>query len=101
MARRRVVYRKKHQNRLSMILIILIVLMLVVVVCINSVKLKKKNESYQMRIEQLEEDIQKEEQRKQDLEEQGKYMKTKKYVEETAREKFGLIYKNEILIQEE
>jgi cell division protein DivIC len=42
-----------------------------------------------------------EEQRKEDLEELEKYMKTKKYMEEVAKTKLGLVYPNEILIQPE
>ena len=35
--------------------------------------------------------------RTQDIEEQRKYMQTKKYVEEVAREKLGLVYPNETI----
>ena len=42
MARRRVAYRKRNQNRLSMMLVTLVVLMLVVVVAAKSVELQGK-----------------------------------------------------------
>ena len=45
----------------------------------------------------LEADIEAEKDRTQDIEEQRKYMQTKKYVEEVAREKLGLVYPNETI----
>jgi len=42
-----------------------------------------------------------EEQRKKDLEELEKYMKTKKFMEETAKAKLHLVYPDEILIEPE
>ena len=46
MIKRRVVFRRKRQNRLGMFLVTLVVLMLLVVVSINSVGLRQKKESY-------------------------------------------------------
>ena len=42
MAKRRVVFRKKRQNRLAMFLIMTVVLMILVVVSVKSVELKAK-----------------------------------------------------------
>lgn len=101
MAGRRTAYRKRHQNKLSMILVMMVVVMILVVVYVKSIELKAKNAEYQTRIAQLEEEIEKEEQRTEELIEQGKYMQTKKFVEEMAKQKLGLVYENEILFQEE
>lgn len=49
----------------------------------------------------LEREIETEEQRTKELEELEKYMKTKKYMEDVAREKLGLVYPDEILIEPE
>lgn len=46
MIKRKVVFRKKRQNRLGMFLVTIVVLMLLVVVSINSVGLRQKKESY-------------------------------------------------------
>ena len=54
-------------------------------------------ESYEAREAALEADIEAEKDRNQDIEEQRKYMQTKKYVEEVAREKLGLVYPNETI----
>ena len=47
----------------------------------------------------LEQQIANEEQRYEDLEEQKKYMKTKQYYEEVAKDKLGLIYEDEIIFR--
>lgn len=101
MAGRRAAYRKRHQNKMSMILVMMVVVMILIVVYVKSIELKAKNAEYQAKITQLESEIQQEEQRKEELIEQGKYMQTKKFVEEIAKQKLGLVYENEILFQEE
>ena len=42
MARKKVAYRKRHQNRFSMFLVTLVVLMIMVVVAVHSVELHRK-----------------------------------------------------------
>ena len=46
MARRRVAFRKKRQNRLGMILVTLVVIMLFVVILVKSIDLKEKKAAY-------------------------------------------------------
>ena len=45
--------------------------------------------------------IEAEKERAQEIEEFEKYTKTKKYIEDVAREKLGLVYEDEIIIQTE
>jgi cell division protein FtsB len=56
---------------------------------------------YTNRINELNADIEAEKERTEEIEEYRKYMQTKKYIEEMAKEKLGLVYENEILIKEE
>ena len=49
MVKRKVVFRKKSQNRLGMFLVLTVVLMLLVVVSFKSVELKQKQETYAAR----------------------------------------------------
>ena len=91
MIKRKVVFRKKRQNRLGMFLVTIVVLMLLVVVSINSVGLRQKKESYLEREQALQEQIDAEEERSEQIEEYRKYTQTKKYVEEVAKEKMGLV----------
>ena len=43
--------------------------------------------------------LEEEEQRTQEIEELKKYVQTKKYVEEVAKERLGLVYEDEILFK--
>ena len=94
---RRMSIRKRRQNRLSMCLVSTVVFMLLVVVSISSVDLKKKQAVYLEKQMLLEQQIAAEEQRAQDLVELRKYTQTKAYVEEVAKEKLGLVHKDEIV----
>ena len=101
MIKRKVVFRKKRQNRLGMFLVTIVVLMLLVVVSINSVGLRQKKESYLEREQALQEQIDAEEERSEQIEEYRKYTQTKKYGEEVAKEKLGLVNEGEIIYKPE
>ncbi len=101
MIKRKVVFRKKRQNRMGMFLVTIVVLMLLVVVSINSVGLRQKRESYREREQALQEQIDAEEERAEQIEEYRKYTQTKKYVEEVAKDKLGLVNEGEIIYKPE
>jgi len=101
MARRKAVYRKRNQNRFSMFLVTLAVLMILIVVSVKSIDLKEKIAAYAAKEEQLLRRIEAEESRALEIEEYRKYTQTKKYVEEVAKDKLGLVYQGEILFKEE
>lgn len=79
---------------------LLAILIVVVVVGFNSVSLKEKEQKYAAREQELKEQIAQEENRAAELEEFATYTKTKKYAEEVAKDKLGLVYENEIIFQE-
>ncbi len=102
MARRRTVaHRKRNQNRLSMFLVSVVVVMIIVVVSISSIRLREKNTQQQKIIDQLSEQIAQEEKRSEEIEEYRKYTQTKKFAEDVAKEKLGLVYEGEIIFKEE
>lgn len=101
MAKRRIRVRKKKQNRVGMALVLTVLMLLMLVVSYNSKQLEEKLASYQERERQLTEQLEAEKARSEEIEEFKKYTKTKKYIEETAREKLGLVYEDEILIKTE
>lgn len=76
------------------------IMIMVVVVGINSVSLKQKEEKYAAREQELVNLIEAEEARAAELQEFATYTKTKKYAEEVAKDKLGLVYENEIVFQE-
>ncbi len=98
---RKVAYRKKRQNRFGMFLVSVVVIMMLVVVTFNSIGLMAKKEAYHEKEEALLEQIAAEEERAQEIEEYEKYTHTKKYIEEVARDKLGLVYEGEILFKDE
>lgn len=102
MVKRKIVFRrKKKENRLGMLMVTITVLMLLVVVSIKGLQLYQKLEANQARIVQLEQQLEAEEKRTQEIEEYGKYTQTKKYVEEVAKDKLGLVYEGEIIFKPE
>lgn len=102
MVRRKIVFRqKKRQNRFSMMMVMIAVLMVLVVVSLRSVDLKRKQEYYSAQIRQLEHQIEEETKRTAEIEEYEKYTKTRKYVEEVAKDKLGLVYEGEIIFKPE
>lgn len=98
---RRAAYRKKRQNRMAMVLVTIVVLMIFVVVAVKSVELRSRKELYDIKVAQLQEEIDLERARTEEIEEYGKYTQTKKYVEEIAKDKLGLVYEGEIIFKDE
>jgi cell division protein DivIC len=69
------------------------------VIAYQSRQLQVKNEAYQKEEQILIQQIEEEQERTASLEEHGKYVQTKQYIEEMAREKLGLAYPNEIMLK--
>ena len=74
------------------------VLSLAVVVQIKGSSLKSIDREYEIRLENLTAQKEEEEQRALDLEER-KYVQTKEYIKEVAKEKLGLVDPDEILLK--
>lgn len=98
---RKAAYRKGRQNRLAMLLVTTVVLMMMLVVTVKSVELRQKRQIYMEKEEALLQEIEAEEARAVEIEEYGKYTQTKKFVEEVAKEKLGLVYEGEIIFKDE
>ena len=91
--------RRAKKNKNGLPIVIFVVAFFCVAVGVKTIGLHSKSAELEQQKESLESQIEQEEQRTKDLEELEKYMKTKKYMEEVAREKLGLVYPDEILIQ--
>ncbi len=83
-----------------MIIALFAISIMTCVVGINSISLKQKQKAYAEREQELLQQISVEEARAKELEEFATYTKTKKYAEEVAKDKLGLVYENEIIFQE-
>ena len=92
--------RVRNENRLGMTAAMLAIVIMTFVVGINSVSLKQKEEKYAAREAELLRLIELEEARSEELVDLDAYTKTKKFVEEVAKDKLGLVYEDEIIFQE-
>ena len=91
--------RRRFQNRAGIVWACIVVLILVTVVSIKSVGLLKKAGEYQAREAALNEQIEYETQRSEEIAEFERYTETRKYIEDTAREKLGLVYPGEVIFK--
>lgn len=94
-------YRRKRQNRFGMFLVSIVVIMLMIVVAVKSHELQEKKTYYAQREQQLREQIEAEEKRAEEIAEYEKYTQTKKYIEDVAKDKLGLVYEGEIVFKDE
>ncbi len=95
--RRKVAYRKTHENRMSTVLIIAVLLLMSAVVGVGSIRLKIQKDEYAAKEQYYMELISQEEARAEELAEFEKYTKTNKYIEEVAKQKLGLVKDGEIV----
>lgn len=86
-------------NRMALIGITFVVVSLALIVTIKGVGLKEKGREYEIRLENLEAQVDKETDRSKKLEEYRVYVQTKQYVEEVAKQKLGLVKPDEILLK--
>lgn len=91
--------RDNLNNRMALIGVTLVVLSLAAAVHLKGIDLKKKDQSYRLREESLMTQVEAEEERSQKLEEYRVYVQTKEYIEKVAKEKLGLVNKDEILLK--
>lgn len=93
--------KKKQQNKGGMLLVTVVLLMLGAVITINGFTLTAKKNELIERQESLEAQIEEQKEYSQELVELKKYTKTKKFAEEVAKEKLGLVYQDEIIFKPE
>ena len=91
--------RRRVQNRAGIVWASIVVLILVTVVSIKSIGLLQKARELQAREESLQEQIQYETERKDEIADFERYTETRKYIEDTAKEKLGLVYPGEIIFK--
>lgn len=92
--------RKKKQNKSAVLCIALISLMLLGVMSVQIFSLYDRNLTYQVKEEELENQLESEEQRQAELKEYEEYIKTDEYIEQEAKSKLGLVYPDEIIFKE-
>lgn len=93
--------RKVGYNYLGMLAIALVVLVLLGGLMLESKNLEERLAMYEARAADLEQDIEDETARTQEIERLKEYMQTDEYAEEVARERLGLVKDNEIVFKKE
>lgn len=93
--------RKNLRRHLSSFAIAGVVVLMLIFVSVAGLSLRVQNANKQQRIEELEAQIAAEEKKSEEIEEYSKYVQTKKYAEEVAKEKLGLVYEDEIIFKAE
>lgn len=90
---------KKRYNKLSIILVIMVMAILATVLGVANYNLSVKKAEVDKKRQQLTEQIEAENKRTLEIEEYSKYTQTKKFAEEVAKEKLGLVKDNEIIFK--
>ena len=93
--------RPSRSNRRGMFAIAAVVMVLLVGLLVQSQKLSAQNVKYAEKKANLEQQIKDEEMRADDIENMKDYIDSPEYIEKIAREKLGLVYKDEILFKAE
>lgn len=92
---------RRSENRLGMLLAFVVVVVLMATVAIKSSALYEKAARYEERKAELITRIAEEEKRAEEIAEYETYTKTRKYIEEVARDKLGLVYEDETVFKSE
>ena len=100
--------RKRHsrarkyeiQNKVAMKGIVVVVCLLLVVLLFHGRSLQDKVNENEVRLSQLQEAYEKEQERTKEIEDLQEYMQSDEYIEQYAKEKIGLLKENEILFKE-
>ena len=90
---------RRRENRFGILLAAIVVLLLTFVVSVRSIDLLRQVRENETRIEQLQSEMAKEEQRSTEIDEFVKETQTRKYIEDIARQKLGLVYPGEIIVE--
>ncbi|MDY6324943.1 MAG: septum formation initiator family protein [Catonella sp.] len=91
--------RKRYMSRLGLFLCFAVVCVMCVFINYKKIVLTGKMEKLVKKQQSVEREIASENARKEELEKLAVDVNTKKFIEDTAREKFGLVYKDEIIFE--
>ena len=91
--------RRNHKKGTGIGLIAFVVLLLFGIIAHKTIDLEKKTTQAQVKIDQLNSQIQAVEEEAEEINNLKAYVQTKGYIEDIAREKLGLVYEDEILLK--
>ena len=88
-----------QQHKRSMLGISAVIMLLVMVVSVSSISLQARNKEYIAQEKELEASIREEKDRAEEISELEDYVGTDEYIEQTAKDKLGLVHENEIIFK--
>lgn len=93
--------RRSHKKGTGIGIIAFVVLILFGIVAFRKIDLEKRSVQAKQKIEELDAQIAEEKERTEEIKNLEAYVHTKRYIEDMAREKLGLVYKDEIILKQE
>lgn len=93
--------RRRRKSRAGLYLVMLVALLFVGTLAVHGYTLRADCQKMATEQSNLKEKKKSLEQEQEDIKEQAEYRKTDQYIEDVAREKFGLVYDNEIIFKAE
>lgn len=90
---------RRKQKKTGMFLIGCVMVLLCGVFTINTIQLEGKRTEYSQKMEEYQKDIERLESEAEEIEDLKTYVQTQGYIEQMAREKLGLVYKDEIIFK--
>ncbi len=97
---RRAAYQTKYHNKTSIYIVLFTLIIFAAVLFVNCNSLDEKRQKLQTEEAQYQELLEKEQQETLDLQELEKSTQTKKYYEQIAKERLGMVYEDEIIFKE-
>jgi len=93
--------RRRRKKGTGIGIIVFVVLILFGIIAYKKIDLEKRGVQAKQKIENLEARMKEEEERAEEIKNLEAYVQTKRYIEDVAREKLGLVYEDEIILQQE
>jgi len=90
---------RRNKKRIGLRAISIGVVALILVIMAQAHFLEKKSQAQAVELDRLSLQFEKEQQRTTEIEELSQYMQTKKFMEEEAKDKLGLVYPGEIIFK--
>lgn len=92
--------KRKNGNRVGRLCITCIVFIFALVMSVQIVTVYQKDQEYIAKQAELEQQLSDEQDRQEELKDYETYTKSQQYVEDVAKSKLGLLYKNEVVFKE-
>lgn len=91
---------RRTRRRSGAISIAVIVLAFMLVIAVQICRIQARDAEYAAKEQELEQEYEEETQRSSEIDDLETYMNSSEYVEDVAKSKLGLTYKNEIIFKE-